>query len=268
MESVPDVPVDSAKGNTAQNPRIRWCFTLHDYTTEEEVNIVKMCSEWTKFFIFAREQGKSGNTKHLQGYMEFKVRKRMNTIKKEFNIDRLHLEGAKGSKLDNIIYCKKEYTDYCCDGRWFYPIKPFKKFYTWEENILLQIKGEADDRTINWFWESKGGVGKSAFIKYLCAKQDALLISNKGSDMKYGIVKYREKRGFDPKLILIDIPRSVDTDYFSYTAVEEIKNGCFYSCKYESEMVIMPSPHIYIFANERPDERKLSSDRWNIVKIK
>ena len=47
-------------------------------------------------------------------------------------------------------------------------------------------------------------------------------------------------------------------------SIEEIKNGCFASSKYESKMVIMNSPHILCFANELPDTQKLSRDRWNL----
>lgn len=41
----------------------------------------------------------------------------------------------------------------------------------------------------------------------------------------------------------------------------------FYSGKYEGGMVCGPSPHLCIFANERPDLIKLSSDRWKVFEI-
>uniref|UniRef100_UPI004049B2EE hypothetical protein n=7 Tax=Pseudomonadati TaxID=3379134 RepID=UPI004049B2EE len=63
-----------------------------------------------------------------------------------------------------------------------------------------------------------------------------------------------------------DIPRS-QLDYLSYTGIEEVKNGCFFSSKYESEMVLYNSPHIIVFANEEPTYHKLSSDRWNVVDL-
>lgn len=67
---------------------------------------------------------------------------------------------------------------------------------------------------------------------------------------------------------MIDIPRSVDIDFLSYTGIEEIKNGCFFCGKYESDMVIMPIPHIIIFSNEEPNVDKLSADRWDIKNIR
>jgi hypothetical protein len=84
--------------------------------------------------------------------------------------------------------------------------------------------------------------------------------------MKYGIVKYIEKHGFAPTSVIIDIPRS-RLDYVSYTAIEEIKNGCFFSTKYESDMVVFNSPHIICFANAYPETSQMSADRWKIYEI-
>jgi len=49
--------------------------------------------------------------------------------------------------------------------------------------------------------------------------------------------------------------------------LESIKNGLFFSGKYESTQVVMNSPHLIIFANEPPDKSKMSADRWHIVRI-
>ena len=56
-------------------------------------------------------------------------------------------------------------------------------------------------------------------------------------------------------------------DYLSYTGIEEVKNGCFFSQKYESAMVVMPYPTIIVFANEEPCYGKMSQDRWRVQQI-
>jgi hypothetical protein len=85
--------------------------------------------------------------------------------------------------------------------------------------------------------------------------------------MKNGIVEYKKTNGDTPELILINLPRSFNNDYLSYTGIEEVKDMCFYSGKYEGGMVIGNSPHIFIFSNEIPKTNELSIDRWNIYDI-
>jgi hypothetical protein len=137
--------------------------------------------------------------------------------------------------------------------------------YEWQLKVLEYCK-DTSDRTIYWIWESVGNVGKSSLVKYLCKHKRALLVSGKGSDIKYGVVKFFERHGFYPELIAVDIPRTL-RDYVSYSAIEEIKNGCFFSGKYESDMCLFNSPVVICFANSRPEVEKMSKDRWQIRRI-
>lgn len=258
---------NSSKGEIQGNtiiqisPAIKWCFTLHNYNNDDIENLNS--SESSKFLIFSKELGKEGKTPHLQGYIEFKKKVRPKGM---FN-KQIHWEKAKGNKEQNIEYITKENGYYWINGNEIKPLKIITELYDWQREALTLVSSEPNDRVINWFWEDKGNIGKSAFVKLLCVKYNALLLSNKSADMKYGIVKYIEKKKFPPKIIVIDIPRSVDKQFFSYTGVEEIKNGCFFCPKYESEMVVFNSPHMIVFANEEPDTEKMSLDRWNIINI-
>lgn len=137
----------------------------------------------------------------------------------------------------------------------------------WQLEILEIIKEEADDRKIYWYWEKTGGVGKSVFAKYLCAKHDAIVLSGKGATVKSSIIQFNKKRGYYPELIILDVSRTT-LKGLRYSDIEELKNGLFFSTKCKSNMVIMNSPHIIIFANEKPDMSKLNKDRWCVVKIK
>lgn len=47
--------------------------------------------------------------------------------------------------------------------------------------------------------------------------------------------------------------------------IEQIKNGIYFSGKYESQMKYDKPPHVVVFSNTMPDQSKLSADRWNIV---
>lgn len=79
-------------------------------------------------------------------------------------------------------------------------------------------------------------------------------------------MKFKETTSDWPALIVYDVPRTT-ADFISYTALESLKNGCFFSGKYEGGQVLMPHPHVVVFANQRPDESKMSADRWKLYYI-
>lgn len=79
-----------------------WCFTLNNYSEDEIKQLVEL--EYT-YLIYGKETGTNG-TPHLQGYIEFNIRKRLETIK---NINpRIHWEIRKGTAQQAADYCKKE----------------------------------------------------------------------------------------------------------------------------------------------------------------
>lgn len=78
-----------------------WCFTLNNYTPEEEEALKQYeCS----YLIFGYERG-DNDTPHLQGYIEFANQKRFDTLK-NFN-QRIHWEIRKGTNKQASEYCKK-----------------------------------------------------------------------------------------------------------------------------------------------------------------
>lgn len=261
-------PMSNAEvGNTKTSARIStslyWVFTLNNHTKEEFDMLSKEICLHCLDYRVQEEQGEAG-TLHLQGFIHCKKRLRpMET----FSCKRIHWEKCRSPKHARE-YCSKEESatgNYILDT--IEPIKLIKPDRPWQLAILNILKEEPDDRSIHWYWESEGNSGKSAFTKYLCAKHNALSVSGKSSDCKYAIVKYHEEKKRYPKIIIFDVPRT-NLEYINYEAIESIKNGCFFSSKYECSQVIMNSPHIIIFANSPPDIHKLSKDRWNIVKIR
>lgn len=260
------VPNSSEPGNTKLarkkkiNPAKRWCFTYNNW---KEFTYEMICSKIEKFCRFAiigSEVGASG-TPHLQGYIEFKEKMRPIGV---FGIRELHWELARGSKAENIIYCSKEKVIY------EFP-KPYicniKELYSWQNNIIDLLKTNPDNRTINWYWENKGGVGKTTFQKYIFGRFDKVVVlSGKGSDMKNGVLEYFKATQSLPKIIIVNIPRC-NQKYISYSGLEEIKDMFFYSPKYEGGMICGESPHVLVFANQPPDYGEMSDDRWKVVEL-
>lgn len=249
------------------SPAVHWVFTWNNYP-DNYSEIFRSNRSNIKRLTCGHEVGEEG-TKHLQGYCEFTKKVRLSFILNMMGDHKFHWEKkAKKSTVQQAIeYCWKEDSHpYVQDMAG--PPKRFRyeDLYPFQKRVVDLCCEEPDDRTINWFWESTGNVGKSVLTKYLCMNHNAIVCAGKGSDMKYLIAKYVEKNGCGPRIVILDIPRS-NLDYISYTGLEEIKNGCFASTKYECTMCIIDSPHVICFANEPPKIDTMSKDRWNIESL-
>lgn len=138
--------------------------------------------------------------------------------------------------------------------------------FQWQLDLVKRLKEEPDDRTIIWCWESKGGAGKTQFAKWAIVTKElgeAILVGGKAADAKFAISKMLERR-LVPRVIFFNIARGAAV---SYRALEELKDGIFFSGKYESAMVTYDPPHIVCFSNEAPETARLSADRWDVIDI-
>lgn len=87
----------------------RWCFTLNNFTEDDEIWLLNLYENGdmdVSYLIFEEEHMQDG-TPHLQGYIEFNKRKRMQQVKNAIN-QRAHVEVARGTPQQNIAYCSKE----------------------------------------------------------------------------------------------------------------------------------------------------------------
>lgn len=248
---------------------VKYVFTLNNYE-EEDINLLILYfKDNAKKWIFGEEVGDSG-TPHLQGYMEFRNQKKWIVIKEKCEpLQHAYSARAYGSLEANYDYCTKQGIKFYYGG---FKINKLKfriqiELRPWQQNILNILDSDGDDRTIHWYWEPDGGMGKTTFQKWLYLNRDGVLIlSGKASDMKHAIIQYIEKNGETPDIILVNIPKS-SIDFVSYQGLEEIKDMCFFSGKYEGGMVVGPNPHVIVFANEEPHYEKMTNTRWNVVRI-
>lgn len=84
-----------------------WCFTLNNYTNEniERLSTLIETNPKAKFLIYGKEVGENG-TPHLQGFVQFSSRMRMNQVKEAIGSNP-HVEIARNVNA-SIEYCKKE----------------------------------------------------------------------------------------------------------------------------------------------------------------
>lgn len=240
-----------------------WVFTYNNYENDDVKILEQRFKEMECKYIFGKEVGEQG-TPHLQGFVVCPKKIRWSEFKLT---NKIHWEKMKKTVEQNIMYCSKDnnyYTNF--EKKYFKKKKPLKilqesQFYMWQKEVVKIVDNDPDDRSIWWFWETKGNVGKTTFCKYLCHEYGAVIIEGKKNDILHCAAEA------ETDIYIFDFERSME-EYISYSAMEKIKNGMFMSGKYESKMILRNSPHVICFANFKPDISKLSADRWKIHKLK
>lgn len=245
------------------SPAKRWCFTWNNYPADWNSSIVPIIGPVGNYII-GKEVGESG-TPHLQGYIEFHKKVRALSVGLPKGI---HWEKAKGNRDSNLKYCSKD-GEYVASGfRVPRPVPKMKmSMLRRNQKAISALFSEPEDplfgRIIYWFWEAKGSWGKSICGKHLVDCRDAIIVGGKRDNILCGVASFVEKNSEGPPLVIFDIPRA-NGAHASFSAMESVKNGLFFSGKYESAMVRFNSPHCVVFANEEPDYSGLSGDRWRV----
>lgn len=265
-----------------------WAFRFTASKCDEKMIKEKLDVHWCKGFGFQKEKGKKRQQiEHYQGSFECQPRKRFKQLEAHFQetmpelkfSGQDYLEPTKSTAAQS--YGMKE--DTRVDGPWWsgwdYDKIAVETVYRveiilqpWQKRILLILDGPQDDRSIWWFWEPYGGLGKTTFLKYICQNyKDVCISGGKAHDMKNGIVRFKEKKGHYPKIILINIPKTFDLNYFSAPGVEEVKDMFFFSGKYGSEgedgQVCGRPPKVLVMANCTPPTEQMAKDRWKIRRL-
>lgn len=263
-------------GGNKQTPPIscnfqakNWVMTWNNYPDDVFEQLEQALCPLCIKYIFGKEIGEQG-TPHIQGAFVLKSKMRQGTIYKLFNTT-FYLDKMKG-RWNDQKYCAK-------DGNYITNVKiPMAlakvtiEMLRPEQREIASLFTEREDplfgRKIYWFYETQGNWGKSILTTYMIDQLEATEVSGKGADVLCGIATLVEKHGECPPIVIYDIPRSIGPEYVSYTSIEKIKDGKFFSGKYESGMVRFNKPHIICFANEPPSISKLSRDRWVIRNLR
>lgn len=98
-----------AEGNTNSSANSnrryrRWCITLNNYTDTRHSEIKDYFEQHGYKYIIGKEGDEK--TRHLQIYFESNNAIKFSTLKRAF--PKAHIEKAKGNRIQNIKYCKKE----------------------------------------------------------------------------------------------------------------------------------------------------------------
>lgn len=251
-------------GNTRKRARA-WCFTLNNYEPSDIIYLKDVFgtpdTDGTRY-CFQEEMGEDGLTPHLQGVVHFRNARDFKAIKTLHG--KAHWEACRDLKR-SVRYCSKDETR---NGKVF--VQGFtlperakdpldgQVFRPWQAELRDKLCQDPHPRKIHWFVDVVGACGKTTFAKHMVIKHGALYVSGKSTDIKYA-VGMADKR----KIIIFDFVRSLE-GFISYEAIEAVKNGIFFSAKYESKTVLFDTPHVVVFSNFEPERSKLSEDRWDV----
>lgn len=265
-----------SRGNTKISARA-WLLVLNNPSEHGITHISQLTDLWAALkcagYVIQLEKGNEG-TIHYQGCVRFENAIQFSTLRKF--LPAIHWEVVKNWKAQ-IHYCCKN--DTRIDGPWIHNVKItppetiniISELRPWQQEInnLIINHDFKNDRTINWFWEATGNIGKTALARYLCVTYkhlNPIYLCGKAADIKFTISKMISM-GNTPKLCIFGFVRDME-GYISYQGIEEAKDAIFFSGKYESGMVIYNSPIVICFSNFEPEVKRMSNDRWNIINIK
>lgn len=262
----------SHDGNTRKTRRVPlkqyWCFTFNNYGSMDRDILEDLFKKKEFKYIIGSEIGASG-TPHLQGFVNCMKRIRLPEIVKE---KKIHWEPAKAGEEANVKYCSKDgnyVTNIMTQTEKRKKLGIIETLLPWQQETITELL-ESTEREILWRWDPQGNTGKTALAKLLIFEHNALLIDGKKADILHGATEYVVGLGdtlFDKTIIFIlDMSRTVE-HFVSYDSIEKLKNGLWFSGKYEGKMIMIPPPKVIIFANFPPERSKLSEDRWNVKKI-
>lgn len=130
----------------------RWCFTLNNYTEEDEKALEEKLRELCTCAIAGREVGEQG-TPHLQGYFELSHRKRITSLKKiNGSLQRCHFEIARGTPVSNRDYCSKE-------GNVVFEFGDFREKVEHSKETTTLFKRISEGKTDKELWECEETFG-------------------------------------------------------------------------------------------------------------
>jgi hypothetical protein len=282
------------------NKYSKWVFTLMEggeyKSLPSSEDLGRALERVSDKFVFQLEECPSSGSKHFQGCLITRIRKRHRTLLVEICADaqvdlhQLTLDRMLGTWEQSVEYCSKSETK-VGDRTFLSPdlkreeatkykandLKIFENgnFYPWQKDLLdfifednsFNIKA-ASSRQVVWIEDLSGNCGKSIFTKYLCFNNPNItkLAFGSGSQMRASVVEEGAMGCY-----LIDIPRTLCNDDHKnniFSVIEDIKGGHVKSSMYgKPRTLFFEPPIVIIFSNMQCPLEKLSVDRWKIFSI-
>jgi hypothetical protein len=241
-----------------------WCSGIFNHSVDEISKMMLKHKHFEKGILGEELCPKTGN-KHLQCFFAFS--KAIRPIE-AFKAIKTKWIKCNGDECQNERYCRKEGT--------FHKIGEYFKSdwkITFEDlreeqkqmvtEILVPVCPKFN-RQVLWYYEVNGEYGKTITYTYLCDNHKCLIVGGKEADMKFALVNYIKENG-NPKIIIVNLEKSKSC--ISYTGLEALLDGIFFSSKYESGMVRFPRCRVAVFANIAPRLDKMGKNRFVVKNL-
>lgn len=251
---------EKPEGNTktSGNQLYRWVFTLPIESQASQLSelLAGFCKEW----YFQGEKGEETGYEHWQGCLSL-IKKEYFCGVKNLLPGKAHIEpcrdwfaaknysNKKETRIEGPYSHKTEFVD----------TLEYINMYGWQKDLIKELEEKPNDRKIIWFYDKIGMNGKTQLCKWLIVHRDAAYFDGGAK----GDISYAYK---GQKIVLFNFPRTKE-GYVSYDSIESLKDGIFFSKKYESRTKVFNSPHVVVMANFKPELEKLSLDRWDLRKL-
>jgi len=145
----------------------------------------------------------------------------------------------------------------------------------WQQEIIDMLEKTPNNRDVIWVYEPVGNTGKSWFSKNMCLldpvkyrRAGDLGNSRDGATTIEGMLK----SGWEAWGLFINLARQTENHERMYRYIEDIKDGCVTTQKYQGRALEFDEPHVVVFANWPPmtwfnGHETISIDRWKIFEI-
>lgn len=134
---------------------------------------------------------------------------------------------------------------------------------SWQFNLTTILGTEPHPRRIIWYYDPKGSAGKSTMVKWCLKKYQDLCVLVTTSSYKRVVFSMPSR----PHVVIIDIPRAYPIKDFNYSTLETLKDGVAFDSMYNPRTKLFKIPHVVVFSNDLPDQKKFTSDRLQIFHL-
>jgi len=150
-------------------------------------------------------------------------------------------------------------------------IEFFHKEIAKAKNIIKEaeekgVSPEMDDRTIYWFYDKPGKIGKSKFAKVVEEEfPDTSFVFNEfgGIAATAQNLLNHQAQGKTCEIVIADFTRTCE-DKAIYQPLESIRDGRLVASRYQGGQVLFNNFITLVTANFKPKMNAMSRDRWKI----
>lgn len=140
----------------------------------------------------------------------------------------------------------------------------------WQVDLLNRLESTSGDlRKIIWYFDEKGGKGKSTLAKFAFisdpSKYHVIKTTGGIKDFSTNIVNAFDN-GWKGHCIFFDLARACEAKQI-WEPIEHVKDGMITSTKYCGKTIGFQAPHVVVMANFIPNVKSLSLDRWEIHEL-